>query len=111
MNIAIIILNIIDVLLIYIIDIKMNNIFAEVLFDIFGGAIIALIWIKIDEYYSRTEQNLKWTSFLYLIFTLFYLIVSLIRNELKFVQPVCSPVILVCISYYAIRIKKRIEQK
>ena len=110
MNIVIIILSIIDTILIYIIDIRMGHLIPEILFDVLGGILISYIWLKIEDYYDKTKQNLKWTSFFYLWFVLLYIVVAIIRKELKFIQPICSPVIPVCILYYVICIKEKVER-
>lgn len=105
----IIVLSIIDTILIYAIDIKTGSVKTELIFDLFGGFVIAFIWIKIDDNYDKTIINLRWTSFIYLIFVFCCLIVSLIRKEFESIQPSCSPVIPVYISYYALLIKQKIE--
>ena len=104
----IIVLSIIDTILIYAIDIKTGSVKTELIFDLFGGFVIAFIWIKIDDNYDKTIINLRWTSFIYLIFVFCCLIVSLIRKEFESIQPSCSPVIPVYISYFALLIKQKI---
>ena len=106
----IIALSIIDTILIYAIDIKIGSVKTELIIDIFGGFVIAFIWIKIDDNYDKTKINLRWSSFIYLIFVFCYLIVSLVRKEFELIQPVCSPVIPVFVSYYVILIKDKIEE-
>lgn len=111
MNIVISILSIIDTILIYLIDIRMGNLITEILIDVLGGGFIALIWLKIDDYYEKTVQNLKWTALVYLLFTFVYILIAIVKKDFNFYQSVCSPVIPVYISYYVILIKRRREEK
>lgn len=112
MNIVICVLSIIDTILIYVSDIKMGVVLAEVLFDLFGSLVIGFIWLKIedDDFSDKTKVTLKWTSMIYLISVLCFIIISFIKKDFEHVQPVCSPVIPVFVSYYAILIKEKIEE-
>lgn len=90
----------------------MGVVLAEVLFDLFGSLVIGFIWLKIedDDFSDKTKVTLKWTSMIYLISVLCFIIISFIKKDFEHVQPVCSPVIPVFVSYYAILIKEKIEE-
>lgn len=113
MNIVIGILSVIDTILIYVVDVKMGDVKAEVLFDLFGSLVIAFIWVKIEDedFSGKIKATLKWTSMIYLISVLCYMIFAFIKKDFKYVQKSCSPVIPLFVSYYVILVKQKIEEQ
>lgn len=80
MNIAINILNIIDVILIVILAILSDSLKTIIIWSIFSGFFFVIIWnIFVERHESM--KNLKWFSFVISIITLIGLIISFITKH------------------------------
>ena len=108
MTIAINILNIIDIVLIYVFAIQSDSLKIVIIWTICSGLFFVMIWNKIVER-QESMSNLKWFSFCISIITFVGLIVILIAKKSIDIISNFSLVIPMYISYLAMLIKVRRE--
>ena len=113
MNIAIIVLGIVDAILIYIIDIITEDVLGEIVIDISLTLLFALggnhILNENDEY-EKALKLFKWMVFLWLIVALCGIVLAIIKKDLMHVQTNFSIVIPLTIAYFILVIKNKIEE-
>lgn len=108
MNIVIHILNIIDILIVYIIAVKENELPAVILWTVSSGLFFVLVWNKIVEK-NESMKSLNFFTLAISIITLFVLLFILISKHNIDILSNCSAVIPMYISYIAMRIKIKKE--
>lgn len=113
MNIAIIVLGIVDAILIYGIAIKIGTVGGEILIDVFGSVFFFLAGNYVldeNDEYEKALKLFKWMVFLWLIVALCGIVLAIIRKRLIGVQTNFSIVIPLTIAYFILVIKNKIEE-
>ncbi len=107
MNILILILSIIDTTIIYLIDIKLNDIIPEIIIDIFGTVFMYLIMRKLQEKYENSIKIFRYLLLVSLLIVFVGLIIAVIKQQLIIVQSSFSMIIPSSLSYFILLWKQK----
>lgn len=108
-NIVIGILSVIDGVLLYIIDVKIETVMGEVLFDVAATVMFVIAWHYILEDNEKAIVVYKWVVLIWSIVALIGLVWALVKNNLTGVQTNFSIVIPLSLAYFIMQIKQKIE--
>ena len=113
MNIAIIILSIINIVFIYYSGIKNGSILGCLIKDIFGTLLIYL-WIrKSIEENEKILSYIKWGVFIFLIISLiviiYFIIRFIIKEDILDLQVILPTSVPFCLTYFILLIKEKLE--
>ena len=109
MNIAIIILSIIDSVFIYYSGIKNELFLMEVLKDVLGTVILYLFYYrKVDED-EKVIVIYKWVIFFITVLSLLIILINTIKNGFTNVNNCYLITVPFCLTYFILLIKKKLE--